>query len=142
MASQRDFFFLSDCPQHVFLKLYKPFLNLPICLISTLPPPPLPVQDVSGANAAAGQRGEVYVSLHRPFHVGGCGTEEQDHGGESLCRAPRPPASQHKPQPGILFSSSPFSLSCFLSFGLPFFILSFLMGVEFIGGTRYVSGWN
>lgn len=40
------------------------------------------LQDVFGADEARRQRGEVYVSLHRPFYVGGCRTEKQDHGGK------------------------------------------------------------
>lgn len=41
-------------------------------------------QDVFGADASGGQRGEVHVPLHRALHVGGCGAEEQNHGG-TLC---------------------------------------------------------
>lgn len=40
------------------------------------------LQDVFGADEAGRQRREVYVSLHRPFYVGGCRTKKQDHWGK------------------------------------------------------------
>lgn len=40
------------------------------------------LQDVFSSDEAGRQRREVYVSLHRPFYVGGCRTEKQDHGGK------------------------------------------------------------